>query len=347
MNLAQALREALGESYPVVIEDPQARFIHQHYTILSRHFLRGWDWEYRYTDNEVGALFFHRVLNWPSRKRLEGLIEQTRPALIISTHSLLSYAVARTLERMHKRIPLVFQLTDLERVHTTWFTEKCADAYLAPTREIYAQARQQEIEEARLHITGRPVRRQFLSDYTGQRQEVLASLGLDPELFTLFLQGGATGSAGVDRTLRSVLTPQTPVQVILAAGNNREMIAHYSGIKRLHVLPFTPDIAPYMAASDVIAGKVGASFLSEAIMLRKPFLVTTFIPGQEAPTLDFLERYGLGWVRLDPLTQHKLLLQLVDEPGMIKEKVSSISAYRTWNIEANRRLHPLIERLLV
>lgn len=346
MNLAKSLKEELGEKYEVEIVDPHPRFVHQHYTILSRHFLKIWDLEYRYFDNERASLALQRALGFFSPQRLPPLIEKTHPQLIISTHALLSYLVARAIERTHKRIPLAFYLTDLELTHTTWFTERNADAYLVPTREILAQALEYGIDESRLHITGRRVRKQFLQVDTASRPETLASLELDPGVFTIFLQGGAIGSAGVDRTIESLLASERSVQIILAAGNNQSMASRFAGIENLRVLPFTETIAQYMAAADLIAGKAGASFITEAFMLEKPFLVTAFIPGQEAPNLAFLERYNLGWSCLVARSQRELITKLVSNPPMLAEKVASIRAYKAWNTSMNSKLAPIIEGLL-
>jgi 1,2-diacylglycerol 3-beta-galactosyltransferase len=136
------------------------------------------------------------------------------------------------------------------------------------------------------------------------------------------------------------------VQIILAAGNNKEMAERYAGNERIRVLPFTELIAPYMAAADVIAGKAGASFISEAFMLEKPFLVTVFIPGQETPNLQFIEQYNLGWVCPETTTQQELLVKLTNNPEMIAEKGESIRAYKTWNRQANRDILSIIDRLL-
>jgi UDP-N-acetylglucosamine:LPS N-acetylglucosamine transferase len=245
-----------------------------------------------------------------------------------------------------RRIPLVFQLTDLGRLHTTWFAEKEADAYLVPTREILTQALEQGIEQKRLHLTGRPTRRQFLTLSPDVREETLRSLGFDPTVFTLFLQGGAMGAAGLERTIAGVLAAETPVQIILACGDNKGLTAHYAGSEHVRVLPFTEQIAPYMASADVIAGKAGASFISESFILGKPFLATSFIPGQETPNLRFIEQHNLGWLCPRPAEQIVLLRQLVGNPGLLAEKMASINAYRVWNIQANQRILPTIDRLL-
>ncbi len=346
LNLAQALKDMLETYYEVAIVDPQPDIVERCYASVSRYFLKFLEWQFTCTDNEIASLCLHRVLTLLSRRRLLSIIEHVQPQLIITTHALLSYAIARANERLRKRVPFVFQFTDLGRLHMTWYTEKQADAYLAPTREIFAQTLDQGIDRNRLYLTGRPVRRQFLEVSPSRRSETLAILDFDPAIFTIFLQGGAQGSAGIDRTIESILSAGVSTQIILAVGNNKRMASRYAGVERLRPLPFTEMIAPYMAAADVIAGKAGASFISEAFMLEKPFLVTTFIPGQEAPNLQFIEQHNLGWVCLETTAQQELLTKLASNPAMIVEKVAGIRAYKAWNMQANQDICPIIDRFL-
>ncbi len=347
INLAQSLKEMLGSKYQVDIADPYPDLMHQYYSTLSRYFMWFWNFQYTLMDNPVGAWLVHSVLTFSVKKRVAALLARTQPQLIISTHPLLSYEIARVNERLSKRIPLVFQLTDLEQTHSAWFTEKYADAYLAPTNEICVQAEQRGIETQRLHVTGRPVRRQFLQKTLPTKTELLPTLGLDPAVFAIFLQGGAKGSAGIDRTVKNFLAANTPTQIILAVGNNKVLAAHFANVERLSVLPFTANIAPYMAVSDVIAGKAGASFLSEAFTLEKPCLITSYIPGQETPNLGFLKRHNLGWVCLDLRDQQQLINKIASNPAMLAEKVESIRTYRTWNLQANQAIYDIVDGLIV
>jgi processive 1,2-diacylglycerol beta-glucosyltransferase len=231
----------------------------------------------------------------------------------------------------------------------TWFTEKQADAYLAPSREIFAQTLAQDINRNCLYLTGRPIRRQFLEASPGKRSETLAALDFDPAVFTIFLQGGGKGSAGLDRTVENLLSMESAgvsMQIILATGNNKRMAERYAGMKQVRTLPFTEVIAPYMAAADMIAGKAGASFICEAFTLEKPFLATAFIPGQETPNLQFIERHNLGWVCLEASAQQDLLTRIASNPAMIAEKMDGIRAYKAWNMQANQEICPIIDRLL-
>ena len=346
LNLAQALRDRLDAAYNVLIVDPQSSRVERGYTLVSRRFVRLLTWQFALTNNKIAAWLLQKSLAQLSYKRFSRILAETRPQLIITTHALVSSAAMRANEISARPVPLVFQLTDLESLHMTWFVEKRADAYLAPTREIFEQALGQGIEKDRLYLTGRPARRQFYEALTGTREGTLTTLGLDPKLFTLFLQGGAQGSASVDRLIDHILKAELPVQIILAVGKNKKMAERYARTDRVRVVPFTEEIAPYMATADVIAGKAGASFITEAILLEKPFLVTSLIPGQETPNLRFLERYNLGWICLETAEQQKLLAKLASNSEMLKEKISSIQAYKAWNLEANQAITSVIANLL-
>jgi processive 1,2-diacylglycerol beta-glucosyltransferase len=346
LNLAQSLRDLLDTRYNIAIADPQSAFGNRLYASVSRHFLKLLNWQFTVTDSKIASYFLQRVVTLLDNGRILSVIEHIQPHLIITTHALLSYAVARANEKNRKRVPLVFQLTDLGRLHMSWFIEKHADAYLAPTVEIFNQAQQQGIAKDRLYLTGRPVRHQFLEVSTSVKEQTLATLGFDPAVFSIFLQGGANGSAGIDRTIESILAMNMPVQIILAIGNNEAMGSRHAGVEQVRVVPFAETIAPYMAAVDIIAGKAGASFISEAFMLEKPFLVTASIAGQETPNLQFIERHNLGWVCLETSAQKALIAKITSNQDILLEKKLSIQAYKAWNMQANKHIVPLIERLL-
>jgi len=202
LNLAQSLKSILEPHYDVDIVNPQPGLVDDAwYSMVIRHLPLYLEWQYVLTDNALAALCIQQTQALLSRKQILELLDRYRPQLVIATHALLSYATSQAIRRSRKRIPLVFQLTDLGRLHMTWFSEKQAGAYLAPTREIAAQALERGIDSSRLHLTGRPVRRQFLEASPQERSHTLTALGFDPATFTVFLQGGADGSASIDRVI--------------------------------------------------------------------------------------------------------------------------------------------------
>lgn len=339
------------QSPSVTIIDPQPGFFHLHYRLVSRYALWLWAAEFQFFDGPRRALLAHRVFTYTVRHQLNAILDQARPDLILTTYPFLTYEVLRVLEQRSSHVPVVLLFSDANGVHAAWLTERHAAAALAPTRETYEQALAAGFPPERLHLTGWPVRAQFSRAYanTEAQKELLIHLSLAPDRFTVFLQGGSEGAAHVGRTIENVLALTSVtgnVQMILATGTNATLLERYKNVPGLLALPYTREIAPYMAAADVIVGKAGPNTLFESVMLGKPFIATAYIPGQEYANLSFIERHGLGWVALQPGKQRALLHSLIHNPGQLISMSATVNAYRQWNAEANQRILPLIRALL-
>lgn len=139
---------------------------------------------------------------------------------------------------------------------------------------------------------------------------------------------------------------QHEVQVILATGRNQALLKYFTGRKYVCALPFTPEIAPYMAAADVIMGKAGANVIFESMTLGKPFIATSYIPAQEKANLEFIQRYGLGWVALEPEKLRKLIAMLATRSTELIPVSEKIQAYRQWNRAANESIGAVLHTLM-
>ncbi|HLZ61447.1 MAG TPA: glycosyltransferase [Ktedonosporobacter sp.] len=346
ISLAEALRDQLARIHTIEIIDPQPGFFHWHYRLVSRYALWLWAAEFQFTDTPDRALFAHRLFAPLVARELTELLERVRPALIITTYPFLTYEVMQVLAKSTTSIPFVMLPSDPNGVHASWLSERRATAVLAPTRETYEQACAAGFTTDQLHLVGWPVRAQFYRDYAGQRSMLLTQLGLKPERFTIFLQGGGEGAARFGRTVEGVLAANPDAQVILAVGTNQALLERFTGVERLYALPFTREIAPYMAAADVVMGKAGPNMLFEAVTLGKPFIATAYIPGQEEVNLEFIRRHQLGWVALTPEEQGALLAQLASNPDTLQTMRATVDAYRQWNTAANKSIVEIIEDLL-
>ncbi len=365
VSLAEALQDLLiedalvsgGENEQkvtlptVTIVDPQPSFFQWHYRMVSRYALWLWAAEFQFFDAPARALVAHQVFAAVFRRQLTLLLDTVQPDLIISTYPFLTYEVLRVVEKHSSTVPLVSLFSDANGVHAAWLSERGAAATLASTRETYKQALCAGFAPERLHLVGWPVRAQFARAFDmnkEQRDELLAQLHLVSDRFTIFLQGGSEGAAHVERTIEHIqaVNDRTGrVQVILATGTNRVLYERYKDTRNLAVLPYTKEIAPYMAAADVIMGKAGPNMLFESLMLGKPFIATSYIPGQEHANLTFIRRYGLGWIALQQHEQQALLTALVHYPEQLHTMSASINAYRSWNVEGTKRIVPLVHAL--
>jgi UDP-N-acetylglucosamine:LPS N-acetylglucosamine transferase len=347
-NSADAVHPPAPE---ITIIDPQPRFFHLHYRLVSRYALGLWAAEFQFFDTPGRAKLAHGVFTRLVRRQLHALLERVKPDLIVTTYPFLSYEVARVLEKYPRKVPLALFFSDANGVHAAWLTEKQAAANFAPTRETYEQALASGFAPARLHHVGWPVRAQFLRAFAA-RQELraaqLAHLNLESERFTVFLQGGGEGAAHVGRTIENLLGSSdfsNEIQIILATGTNRALQERYQHTPHLAVLPFTKAIAPVMAAADIIMGKAGPNMLFEAVTLGKPFIATAYIPGQEEANLAFIERHGLGKIAIQPEEQRALLNALLRQPARRQALIDSVEVQRQANNQAMQRIVPLLAAL--
>ncbi|MBV9709852.1 MAG: hypothetical protein JO011_02915 [Ktedonobacteraceae bacterium] len=347
ISLSEALRDRLEQRYALEMVDPQPHFFHFHYRLLSRYALWLWSAEFRLSDTPHKALFAHRLFTPLVAGELKRTIERLQPVMIITTYPFLTYEVMQVLTDINAHIPFVMLFADPNGVHASWLTERRASAVLAPTQETYEQALASGFDAQRLHLVGWPVRAQFVhAASVVRRNELLTKLGLNPARFTIFLQGGGEGAAQFGRTIERVLAIGEQLQVILATGTNRSLLTRFKSVRNLYALPFTKEIAPFMAAADVIMGKAGPNVLFESVTLGKPFIVTAYIPGQEEANLEFIRRHQLGWIALEPEQQRTLLMKLSADSGELRAMAETVEKYRQWNADANERLVPLLEELL-
>jgi UDP-N-acetylglucosamine:LPS N-acetylglucosamine transferase len=345
ISLAEALRDRLEDRYNVEIIDPQPRIIHWHYRMVSRHALWLWATEFRLSDHPLPSRSAHRVYDTLLSRYVQATLEKTRPNLVITTYPFLTTEVTFAMRRMKKKIPFVMLFSDPNGVHHSWLTEQGADAVFAPTRETHEQALMAGFDVERVHLSGWPVRSQFYPNSHISRAEQLAQMNLDPKRFTIFLQGGGEGAAKFVRTIENLMRIDN-VQIILAAGTNKRLYHQFKNTSGLFALPFTKEIASYIAAADIVMGKAGPNMLFEAVSMGKPFVATAYIPGQEQANLEFIRRHHLGWVALNAHSQRELIEDLIAHPGHLRGIQAKVEEYAQWNMQRLETIGPVIDRLI-
>ncbi|HLX40342.1 MAG TPA: glycosyltransferase [Ktedonobacteraceae bacterium] len=346
VTLAEIFRDLLECDYEVEIIDPLPTFVHHHYSFVSRHALWLWEAEFRFWDTPRKSLIMHQGISKLLARSFNNMLDDVQPSIIITTHPFLTYGIMRVLEKEYPHIPFVMLLTELTRLHASSLTERRATINLAPTDEVYSQALDAGFSPDRLHIVGWPVRSQFYQIDPSTRTRILTQLHLNPDRFTIFLQGGGKGAARFEYAVENILTACPDAQIILAAGTNHTLLTRFQDTNNVYALPFTNQIAPYMAAADVIMGKAGPNALFESVALGKPFIASSYIHGQEEANLDFIRHHDLGWVVLKPEEQRDLIASLIANPSRLQAKVAKIEAYRRSNSAANSSIAPLIRALV-
>ena len=119
ISLAEALRDRLEAKYTIEMVDPQSRFFHWHYRIVSRYALWLWAADFRLSNTPRRALLMHRIFTLTVSKALSALLDRVQPELIITTYPFLTYEVMQVLRRRRSTIPFVMLFADPNGVHAS------------------------------------------------------------------------------------------------------------------------------------------------------------------------------------------------------------------------------------
>jgi 1,2-diacylglycerol 3-beta-galactosyltransferase len=271
------------------------------YSPLIRRAPWAWGLGWHATDNPVAVRAMRNGFLRFVEPGLAAEVDRLRPAALISFHPLLNHVSARVVRRAAPgRIPVITVVTDLVDIHASW-TCGDVDAVVTPSPGGLDHCRRAGIPADRCYDLGLPIDRSFTEE-AGSRAEARATLGLDPQAFTVLLSGGGEGSGGLYRRTLALLRERLDVHIVAICGRNsalqeRLRTLSASGPTRLRVEGFVDNMALWLRAADIAVTKAGPGTIAEAMACGTPLLLTSYVPGQERGNVGFVVDTGSGrWV---------------------------------------------------
>jgi len=242
--------------------------------------------------------------------------------MVISVMPLMNAAIAASLRRIGGNIPFVTIVTDFcEPIHAAWIQSR--DQYIiGGTRKCCDQARRFGLPEAQILPAGGLVlspkfatlKREMNPDL---RVASRAAMGLDADGFVGLMMFGGRGADRMLDYARVIEESDLPVQMIYACGTNEEMLAKIEALpasRPRHILGFTNEIEPYMAASDFFIGKPGPGAISEAMVMDLPMIL------EVGARLMAQERYNATWATaIGAAITFRKASELADAVALISE----------------------------
>ncbi|HEX7018145.1 MAG TPA: glycosyltransferase, partial [Patescibacteria group bacterium] len=305
---------------------------------------------YQLTSNAVRLKATQRFLELRYQESIEKFLAQENPDICISTYFMYNFNLDT-----HKNInrkPFINIVPDPRSIHPL-FISSAADANFVFDDQ--AKKNGQHLHPEATYIpSGWFVRPQFEDKY--DQISVRKELKLDEKMFTIFVASGSEGTTMIMKVLPALVLTPAPVQIVVACGNNNNLLKGISGLKKLLKstnsankligLHFTKDIHKYMQAADLVVGKAGPNMLFESVATRTPFFAITHISGQEDGNLDIIRDYNLGYVEENPLKAQKLLHQIIENPAELHQFVPYLKTMAEYNQGAKKKLVELVEKLI-
>ena len=266
-----------------------------------------WIWKQLYYGSESGGLA--RISNSINRImaiKLDKLIQEFCPTLIISTHPFSSQMCAILKQKGKLSCTLATVMTDYAP-HNQWLVaHEFVDYYFVAHEGMKEQLIERGVEPNKIYVTGIPLSNRFLLNY--DKPKILQEYNLSPDKKTiLFFCGGEYGF-GKDKTfnrLKAIIDTFPNLQVIAIAGRNEKMKERFDALveetnsrNTVKILSYTNQVPELMSVSDLVITKPGGLTTTESLASGLPLIIIDPLPGQEEENADFIEKSGAGiWIK--------------------------------------------------
>ncbi len=291
------------------ISTPLRKTITDTYDFLVKKMPGVWGYIYQRANSKKNL---HRLytLTDPIRnlsvKKFFQYIEESKPDLIITTHSFPAQVIRRSHES-YSGIPLGVVITDYA-LHKFWLIDR-VDWYFASCARVKNELLLQGVQSEHVFQTGIPVDPVFFENKNVL--ELKRKYQISPEDKVLLLLSGGQGMVRLDKIvidLQKKWQQKTRLTVITIAGSNEKLQKSLDKLKKhnknlqvdIRVVGWTESIDEYMRVADLVVTKSGGLTTTECLTLKKFMVITRPVPGQEEENAQFILEQKMG-VRFDHL----------------------------------------------
>ena len=290
------------------------------YTDFSRN--ARWIWKQLYYGSEKGGLSkISNSINRVMAIKLNKLLQEFKPDLIISTHPFSSQMCAILKKKQKINCKLATVMTDYAP-HSQWLVaHEFVDYYFVAHEGMKKDLIERGIDFKKIFATGIPLSNRFLLSY--DKSKILAEYNLKPDKKTILFFAGGEFGFGKDKTfnmLKSIIDNFPYLQVIAIAGRNvkikerfDELVSSTNSGDTVKILSYTNQVPELMSVADLVITKPGGLTTTESLASGLPLIVIDPLPGQEEENAKFVEKNGAGiWIRKNDNIE-KILLNIFND----------------------------------
>lgn len=217
--------------------------------------------------------------------KIQSMLEEYQPHIIISTLPLSSQLVSIYKENTGSAVPLVTCITDVS-THPEWLNPH-TNYYLVASPTVRNTLISLGVAPNKVLVYGIPVNPNFAAN-----QLYCCSTARH-----LLIMGGGLGLLPKDTSFYEELNNIPGVKTTILTGNNQKLYHKlYGYYKNIQVVGYTNQVDSYMRGADLILSKPGGITLFEAIYSQLPFLCFPPFLQQEIHNSQFIQIQGIGRV---------------------------------------------------
>lgn len=341
LSAAKAIRNYLDKNYPgcetlmVDCVEYINKYLNKISTTAYKEMAKKfpWMWKFVYNNSEHGALArISTTSNKLMSKKLNNILQEFSPDLIISTHPFSNQMCAYLKKNKKINCKIATVLTDLAP-HSQWTVgSEYIDYFFVANSEMKNSLSDEGIADFKIFVTGIPLSERFKSSF--DKDLICKDFGLSSDKKTiLFFAGGEFGLGRKKTTFifRALIRLFKDFQIVAISGKNKRMFSKfcklvdgYNVSDRVKVLDYTDKVPELMHISSLVVTKPGGLTTTESLVSGLPMIIVNPIPGQEEENAEFLVRNSVAvWIKDDDNIA-RILKNLYRHPETIEKMASFI-----------------------
>ena len=318
-------------------------------TLITKTYLR---WIQRFPNSYA---WMYRKLAYQSRKqrsythydmlfqnKMETIIAEEKPDLIICTHAFPSYLVNNLKRSGGCNVPILNIYTDFF-INDVWGRERVDYHFVSDISMKSNLMSDYQIPENKIFITGIPIDENFSS--TSHIKKTTSE-------FNIMLTGGSAGLGKIIELLKCS-RHEKRLKFYVLCGNNKQLFHEISNLNDKNIQPL-----PYISSrkkmndlynlSEAIITKPGGVTISEAIKKEVPIFIHSALPGQEEINLKHLRDQGLVFTIKEGMDPAKQILEVLSNQSKMMDYQRSLQRYiSTQDFNDPEEIFLFIESILV
>ncbi len=257
-------------------------------------------------------------------------IAKAEPDVIMATHPLCLYIASKARREFGGDYKIISYVVDPFDGYSLWANPE-SDMFLVATEQSKKRLIDSGACDSKIFITGFPIRKQFFN-LTKTKEQIYAELGLDSAKPTILVSGGGSGISNVYTFAKIAKRRNLPINMIVVAGKNQRMkksldiLAKIKNDMNFVPLAYVNNMNELIAASDVVAGKAGASTFMEAVFMNKPMIFTEWAAYNDWYIINFAIENQLGWYCPNIISFLSILKKLSKDSALLGSTIAKIKA---------------------
>ena len=260
-------------------------------------------------------------------KKLNKLIQEKKPDLIISTHPFSSQMCSYLKKKGKISCKIATVMTDFA-MHDQWLIgHEYTDNFFVSNENMKKDMVEYGVLEDKIHVTGIPMSNRFFEDFDEQKIYEIFNLNSEKKVILFF--GGGEFGLGKDRTvqiLKAFIQVASNYQIVAVAGKNEKMKEAFESLAqacnandRVRILGFTDKVPELMHIASLVVTKPGGLTTTESLASGLPMVIINPIPGQEEENAEFLVSKGVGiWIKKEDNAEN-VITELFNSPNMLEK----------------------------